>query len=120
MIKYRHRNCLKSLKPATFCYDLPPASLFKELFIQGETLITFPFGMTLVHKNDSYERSVGRDYSLRAMRGTTFEVMGIKLENKKQYFTLQNRELDIVIKISTNLEHNTTILHWIEFNEFYF
>lgn len=116
MIRYRHRNCERVFQPATFCYDLPPASLFKEMFNRAEELITFPFGVTLLHPKDHYQKSVGREHSFRAMKQTTFELYSLTLNNKKQQFYLKTKfnTRYIVIKVSTDLNENVR-LDYIDF-----
>lgn len=122
MIKFRHRNCQKEFTPATFAYDLPPASLFEKMFRLGEEYITFPFGATLVHpKEKNYVKSIGRDYALKAVRGKTFKLINITIENKRQKFLLETT-IDgkiLRVSISTDLYNESyySRLDWIDFYE---
>lgn len=116
MIKYRHRNCDKSFQPATFCYDLPPAHLFMSMIECIEPLVTFPFGVTLVHPKDHYEKAVGREHSFRAMKQTTFNLTSLNLDNGKRQFYLKTKfnSKYIIIKVSTDLNENVR-LDYIDF-----
>ncbi len=123
MIRYKHRNCNKEFIPATFCYDLPPASLFEKMFSEAQTVVNFPFGMTILHKKEkNYCKATGRFHSFKNMKITRFELQSIRFENKKQKFilktTIDNKTL--ILQVSTDLVNSTnSFLNWVDFEEFF-
>lgn len=120
-LQYRHRNCDKAFYPATFAYDLPPPVAFEKMFHQGEPVINFFFGMTLVHPDDQYCKATGRHYAQEALSMTEFKVEKIILEeDRAKYFLTSGEFFDnkvLTLKVSVDFDLMKTRLEWIELND---
>lgn len=120
MIQYRHRNCDKAFTPATFAYELPPASLFMHMVNYGEPVINFPFGMTVLHEKDYYCRATGREYALRSLQSKvthSFYCEKIELRNNRTYFHLLSGYINkkaLSLCVSVNFDTAKVRLEYID------
>lgn len=118
MIRYRHRNCDKAFTPATFAYDLPPATFFEQAFSEGIEHVGFPFGSTLVNSKDNYCKATGRHFALSRTKSTSFKIQYVHIKDGRQHFHLTTPTIEgniWLIKVSTNLKNdNRARLDYIE------
>lgn len=120
MIQYRHRNCDKNFTPATFAYDIPPAAFFENVFLKGESIINFPFGVTFVHPKDSYCKATGRLYASRELSIKQFNIDSVKLQNKRVHFVMTHQPTkDKYIHISVSVDFNTdkVRVEWVDISD---
>lgn len=89
MIKYRHRNCDKAFSPATFAYGLPYAYNLQDLVLNAKEKLVIPFGLTVVHPKDNYNKAFGRSAALKNFKvDQEFKVSSIEIRNERTIFHL--------------------------------
>lgn len=118
MIQYRHRNCDKAFTPATFAYQLPPASLFVEMVKRGEPVVNFPFALTKLHHKDQYCRATGRskaEHNLHHSNPRSFMCEKVELESGRSYFYLNCFKGEIICCVSVNFQTEKVRMEWIDF-----
>lgn len=116
MIHYRLRNCDKAFTPATFAYELPPASLFMDMITLGEPVINFPFSVTYVHPKDSYSKAIGRAKAIEyGIHPTRFNCTKITLGEGRAHFNLNLHGTVLICQVSVDFIKEKVRMEWIDF-----
>lgn len=124
MLQYFHDQIGRK----TIALDVPDKNSFEQLLQVGTSkYINLNCGYSLVHPNDRYEKSIGREISKQYLESQTFQLIGANFSFSEElpinniYLELINEDRDAdILKIFIKLVPEASRAHFIDATFNYF